>query len=293
VSATIIDGRAVAADIRAEVARDVEKLIAAHRRTPGLATVLVGEDPGSEVYIGMKRRQSVEVGIVDLHRRLPAESTQPEVAEVLRGLNADPAVSGILLQLPLPGPLDGAALTELITPDKDVDGLTAISVGRLWRGDPGLRPCTPIGVIELLDRHGVEIAGSQAVVVGRSDLVGKPVAALLQQRNATVTMAHSHTRDLAEVTRRADILVVAAGVPRLIGAGHVRPGAVVIDVGMNRLAATEPPTPEPTVLGDVDFAGVSEVAGLITPVPGGVGPMTIAMLLANTVIAAKLQAGVS
>jgi methylenetetrahydrofolate dehydrogenase (NADP+)/methenyltetrahydrofolate cyclohydrolase len=282
-SATIIDGRAVAADVRAEVAREVDALVGAHNPTPGLATILVGDDPASEVYIGMKRRQSVEAGIADLHRHLPAGTTHDEVAEVIRGLNHDPAVSGILLQLPVPGPLNGPALTELILPEKDVDGLTSLSVGRLVRGDPGLRPCTPRGVLELLDRYGVEIEGAEAVVVGRSDLFGKPAASLLLQRNATVTIAHSRTRDLAEVTRRADILIAAVGVPRLIGPDHVKPGAAVIDVGVNRL--------ETGLVGDVDFDAVAEIASLITPVPGGVGPMTIAMLLSNTVIAAKLQAG--
>jgi methylenetetrahydrofolate dehydrogenase (NADP+)/methenyltetrahydrofolate cyclohydrolase len=283
VSATVIDGRAIAADIRAEVAREVDRLVAAHNLTPGLATILVGEDPASEVYIGMKRRQSTEVGISDLHQHLPASATQDEVAEVIRALNADPQVSGILLQLPVPAPLDGGALTELISPAKDVDGLTSISVGRLSRGDAGLRPCTPRGVMEMLDRHAVKIEGAEAVVVGRSDLFGKPASALLLARNATVTTAHSRTRDLAEVTRRADILVAAVGVPGLITADHVKPGAVVIDVGMNRLSTG--------LVGDVDFAAVREIASLITPVPGGVGPLTIAMLLSNTVIAAKMQAG--
>jgi methylenetetrahydrofolate dehydrogenase (NADP+) / methenyltetrahydrofolate cyclohydrolase len=283
-SATIIDGRAVAADIRAEVAREVDEFLAAHNPTPGLATILVGEDPASEVYIGMKRKQSVEAGIADLHQHLPADSTQDEVAEVIRALNDDPAVSGILLQLPVPKPLDGGALTELILPEKDVDGLTSLSVGRLSRGDTGLRPCTPRGVLELLDRYGVEIEGKEAVVVGRSDLFGKPASMMLLHRNATVTTAHSRTRNLAEVTRRADILIAAVGVPGLIGADHVKPGATVIDVGMNRL--------ESGLVGDVDFDVVKEIAGLITPVPGGVGPLTIAMLLSNTVIAAKLQAGV-
>ncbi len=282
-AATVIDGSAIAAAIRAEVAAEVAALVAAHHPTPGLATILVGEDPGSAVYVGMKRRLSVAAGIADLHQQLPASVSQDALAEVIRGLNEDPQVSGILLQLPLPAPLDAGALTELIAPEKDVDGLTSISVGRLVRGAAGLRPCTPRGVIELLDRHGVAIAGADAVVVGRSDLVGRPVAAMLLARDATVTTAHSRTRDLAAVTRRADLLVVAAGVPGLIGADHVKPGAVVIDVGTTRL--------ESGVVGDVDFAAVTAVAGLITPVPGGVGPLTIAMLLSNTVIAAKMQFG--
>jgi methylenetetrahydrofolate dehydrogenase (NADP+)/methenyltetrahydrofolate cyclohydrolase len=282
-SAEIIDGKAIAAGLRAEVAAAVDALRASGASAPGLATILVGEDPASQVYIGMKRRQCAEVGIADLHRHLPADTAQAEVAELIAALNADPAVSGILLQLPVPKPLDGGALTQLIHPDKDVDGLTAISVGRLWRGDPGLRPCTPSGVMAMLARHGVLTEGAHAVVVGRSDLVGKPLSALLQQANATVTMAHSRTRNLAAVTREADILVAAVGVPGLIGAGHVKPGAVVIDVGMNRL--------DGGLVGDVDFPAVAPVAGLLTPVPGGVGPLTIAMLLSNTLAAAKLQAG--
>jgi methylenetetrahydrofolate dehydrogenase (NADP+)/methenyltetrahydrofolate cyclohydrolase len=282
-SATIIDGKAIAAEIRAEIARDVEALVAEGGTPPGLATILVGEDPASEVYIGMKRRQSVEVGIADLHQHLPAGATQAEVAATIAVLNEDPAVSGILLQLPVPQGLNGGALTELISPDKDVDGLTSVSVGRLSRGDDGLQPCTPRGVMELLRRHDVAVEGKEAVVVGRSDLFGKPAAMMLLHANATVTMAHSRTRDLAAVTRRADILIAAVGVPRLIGADHVKDGAVVIDVGVNRL--------ESGLVGDVDFDAVKDRASLITPVPGGVGPLTIAMLLANTVIAARLQSG--
>ncbi len=283
-TATIIDGKAIAAEIRAEVARDVEALIAGHGPTPGLATLLVGEDPASEVYIGMKRRQSVEVGIADLHQHLPADATQEEVADVIRALNADPAVTGILLQLPVPAHLDGTALTELISPDKDVDGLTAVSVGRLSRGDPGLRSCTPRGVMELLARYDVELEGREAVVVGRSDLFGKPASMMLLHADATVTTAHHLSHHLSEITRRADILVVATGVPHLITADRVKPGAVVIDVGITRT--------EHGLIGDVDFDAVKEKASLITPVPGGVGPLTIAMLLSNTVMAARLQTGV-
>jgi methylenetetrahydrofolate dehydrogenase (NADP+)/methenyltetrahydrofolate cyclohydrolase len=283
-TARIIDGKAIAAEIRAEVARDVERLIAAHNPTPGLATLLVGEDPASEVYIGMKRRQSVEAGIADLHQHLPADSSQEDVAELIRGLNDDPAVSGILLQLPVPPPLDASALTELISPEKDVDGLTSISVGRLSRGDPGLAPCTPRGVMELLRRYDVEIEGKEAVVVGRSDLFGKPAAAMLLHADATVTVAHHLSVNLPEITRRADILVVATGVPHLITVDHVKPGAVVIDVGITRT--------DHGLIGDVDFDAVVEVASLISPVPGGVGPLTIAMLLSNTVTAARLQTGV-
>ncbi len=280
-AATIIDGREVGARVRAEVARKVEEISARGERPPGLATVLVGDDPASAIYVANKRKASAEVGIVDLHRHLPADCTQDDVASLLAELNADPEVSGILLQLPVPEGLDGSALTAAIAPEKDVDGLTPLSAGRLMQGTPGLRPCTPQGVIELLDSYGVELEGAEAAVVGRSDLVGKPVSLLLQQRNATVTMCHSRTRDLAGVCSRADVLVAAVGVARLIGPEHVKRGATVIDVGMNRT--------EEGLAGDVDFDGVLEKAGLITPVPGGVGPMTIAMLMRNTLAAWKLQ----
>jgi methylenetetrahydrofolate dehydrogenase (NADP+)/methenyltetrahydrofolate cyclohydrolase len=279
--ATLIDGRAIAQDVRAQVARDVATFTAETGIVPGLATVLVGDDPGSAVYVAGKRRACAEAGIADLHRHLPATATAAEVTELLLSLNEDPACNGILLQRPLPNELDDAALSALIHPDKDVDGLTPVSAGRLMQGAPGLRPCTPVGVIELLNRHDVPLESAEAVVVGRSDLVGKPVAHLLLQRNATVTICHSRTRDLPAVCRRADVLVAAVGVPRLIGADAVKSGATVIDVGVNRL-------PEGLV-GDVDFDAVREVAGLLAPVPGGVGPMTIAMLLRNTVTAAKLQ----
>jgi methylenetetrahydrofolate dehydrogenase (NADP+)/methenyltetrahydrofolate cyclohydrolase len=279
--ATIIDGRSAAMAVRAQVAQDVTAWRKQHEQPPGLATILVGEDPASAVYIANKRRACAEAGIADHHRHLPAGTEQAEVAELIGQLNRDPAISGILLQLPVPAPLDGQALTSLILPEKDVDGLTPISAGRLAQGAPGLRPCTPLGVIELLDRHEVPLEGADAVVVGRSDLVGKPVAQLLLSRNATVTICHSRTRNLAEVCARADVLIAAVGVPRLIGADHVKPGAAVIDVGMNRLAEG--------LCGDVDFDAAAEVAGVLTPVPGGVGPMTIAMLLRNTLTAAELQ----
>jgi len=281
-AATIIDGKVVAARVRQQVGRDVTAFAARRGQPPGLATILVGDDPASEVYVRNKRKACAEVGIADFHRHLPATASQAEVAALIEENNADPRVSGILLQLPVPKELDGAALTARISPDKDVDGLTPISAGRLAQGTPGLRPCTPSGVIELLDAHDVALEGAEAVVVGRSDLVGKPVAALLLQRNATVTICHSRTRDLRATCARADVLVAAVGVPRLIGGEHVKPGAAVIDVGINRL-------PE-GLAGDVDFDAAAQRAGLITPVPGGVGPMTIAMLLRNTVTAASLAA---
>ncbi len=281
VSATIIDGKAVAARVRAEVAQEVTEVTQLMGRPPGLATILVGVDPASAVYVANKRKACAEAGIADHHRHLDADVTQDEVAALIEECNADPEISGILLQLPVPAALHGASLTELIAPEKDVDGLTPISAGRLAQGTPGLRPCTPLGVIELLDSYDVPLEGAEAVVAGRSDLVGKPVAALLLARNATVTICHSRTRDLTAVCSRADVLVAAVGIAHLLGAEHVKPGAAVIDVGINR-------TPE-GLTGDVDFDAAVQRAGWITPVPGGVGPMTIAMLLRNTVSAARLQ----
>jgi methylenetetrahydrofolate dehydrogenase (NADP+)/methenyltetrahydrofolate cyclohydrolase len=280
-TATIIDGRSVSARVRAEVAGEVTALTERTGRQPALATILVGDDPASAVYVANKRKACAEAGIADHHQHLPAEAALEDVAALIEECNRDPDVSGILLQLPVPAGLDGAALTGLIAPEKDVDGLTPISAGRLAQGTPGLRPCTPLGVIELLDSYHVPLEGAEAVVVGRSDLVGKPVAALLLQRNATVTMCHSRTRDLAGVCSRADVLVAAIGRAQFIGAEHIKPGAAVIDVGINRT--------DEGLRGDVDFDAAVERAGLITPVPGGVGPMTIAMLLRNTVTAATMQ----
>ncbi len=288
-AAKLIDGKAIAARVRADVAVEVTRFVEIHGRPPGLATVLVGDDPASAVYVGGKQRASEEVGIVPFDRRLPADAEADRVAEELEALNDDPAVSGILLQLPLPDHLDGPSLTGMIVPEKDVDGLTPINAGLLALGSPGLRPCTPAGVMVLLEEAGVELEGAEAVVVGRSNLFGKPMGQLLLAANATVTTCHSRTRDLAAVCARADVLIAAIGRPRMIGAAHVKPGAVVIDVGMSRL------TPEQAgnksgLVGDVDQAAVAELASAITPVPGGVGPMTIAMLLRNTLQAARYQA---
>ncbi len=288
-SARIIDGKAIAARVRGGVAHDVEEFINRGEHPPGLATVLVGEDPASALYVGGKQRACLEVGIVPFDRRLSADASFEEVAEELEGLNADAAVSGVLLQLPVPEHLDGPALTAMIDPSKDVDGLTPANAGALSLGRPGLRPCTPLGVMELLADTDVRLEGAEAVVVGRSNLFGKPMAQLLLAENATVTMCHSRTRDLRAVCARAEVLIAAVGRPRLIEQDFVRPGAVVIDVGMNRL------TPEQAgnasgLVGDVDFAAVSEIASAITPVPGGVGPMTIALLLRNTLEAARRQA---
>jgi methylenetetrahydrofolate dehydrogenase (NADP+) / methenyltetrahydrofolate cyclohydrolase len=284
-AAELIDGRAIAQAVRTEVRADVEAWTAEGHPAPGLATVLVGDDPASAVYVGGKQKASAEVGIRGFDHRLPQDASHDQVEALLAELNADPEVSGVLLQLPTPPQVDGPALTERIEPFKDVDGLTPISVGRLVKGRPGLRPATPLGIMELLRRHDVELEGAEAVVVGRSDLVGRPVASLLLAANATVTTCHSRTRDLPGVCRRADVLVAAVGRPGLVRGGWVREGAVVIDVGTNRTDAG--------LVGDVDFQGAAERARLITPVPGGVGPMTIAMLLRNTLEAARLQAGVA
>ncbi|MBN9107323.1 MAG: bifunctional methylenetetrahydrofolate dehydrogenase/methenyltetrahydrofolate cyclohydrolase FolD [Pseudonocardia sp.] len=275
--ATVIDGKVLAARLREEVAAQVASM----EEPPGLATLLVGDDPASEIYVRNKRRLCTQVGMRDLHRHLRADVGQAELAAIITELNADPAVTGILLQLPLPGHLRADDLLALIDPDKDVDGLTEASAGRLALGKPGLRPCTPSGVIRMLDSAGVELRGKHAVVVGRSNLVGKPQAQLLLERDATVSICHRHTTDLAAITRTADVLVVAAGVPHLVGADAVAPGATVIDVGIHRT--------DTGLCGDVDTEAVARVAGAVTPVPGGVGPMTIAMLLWNTVEAARLR----
>ena len=282
-AAQLIDGTAVARRVREDVAKGVEQLVGAGGTAPGLATVLIGDDPASEVYVRNKRRLSVAAGMQDLHRHLPGDVDQDTAAALIDELAADPAVSGILLQLPTPGHLDSEALLARIPAEKDVDGLTTTNAGLLAQGRPGLRPCTPSGVMVLLDEYDVPLKGAEAVVVGRSVLVGKPMAQLLLERHATVTVCHSRTRGLAEVCRRADVLVVAAGIPGLVGPDAVKPGATVIDVGIHR--------GEDGLRGDVDTAAVAEVAGKITPVPGGVGPMTIAMLLANTLTAAKVQQG--
>jgi len=279
---TLIDGKAIAQQVRNEVRDEVAAWVAAGHEPPGLATVLVGDDAASAIYVGGKQKASAEVGIKPFDIRLGPDATHDEVRKVIHDLNADPTVNGILLQLPTPKQVDGQLLTTEILPGKDVDGLTPISAGLLSKGLPGLRPCTPSGCMELLRRHDVALEGAEAVVVGRSDLVGKPIAALLLAANATVTMCHSRTRDLPDVVRRADVVVAAVGVPEMIKGDWIKEGAVVIDVGMNR-------TPE-KLTGDVEFETAVERASLITPVPGGVGPMTIAMLLRNTLEAAKAAA---
>ncbi len=305
VSATIIDGKAIAARVRAQVKSEVEGLVAKGAQAPGLATVLVGDDPASAVYVGGKQRACAEVGMTPYDERLPSDATFEQVSGRLQALNDDPAVSGVLLQLPLPAHLHGPNLSGSIDPHKDVDGLTPVNAGKLSLGQPGLRPCTPVGVIELLASVDAQLEGFEAVVVGRSNLFGKPMAQLLLEANATVTVCHSRTRDLREVCARADILIAAVGRARLIQRDFVKPGAIVIDVGMNRLDpqhATRSKLdtlfgargggsdrPASSLVGDVDFEAVSDVASAITPVPGGVGPMTIAMLLRNTLLAARTQ----
>ena len=283
--ATLIDGKAVSQQVRDEVRTEVAAWCDAGNPRPGLATVLVGEDPASAVYVANKHKATAEAGMEGFHHHLPAETTQGEVEALLRELGADDRVSGILLQLPTPKHINGSHLTTLIGPGKDVDGLTPVSAGLLAKGLPGLRPCTPAGVIELLRRYEVTMEGAEAVVLGRSDLVGKPVAQLLLAENATVTICHSRTRELPAVCRRADILIAAVGRAEMVKGDWIKPGATVIDVGINRT--------DSGLVGDVDFASAARVAGLITPVPGGVGPMTIAMLIKNTFLAAQATAAAS
>jgi methylenetetrahydrofolate dehydrogenase (NADP+)/methenyltetrahydrofolate cyclohydrolase len=280
-AATVIDGKAVAASVRERVAGEVKELSSSLGRAPGLATVLVGDDPASAIYVRRKREACEEVGIRSFHHEPDGSISQQSLLDLVGELNGSDEIDGILVQLPLPQQIDADAIVTALDPHKDVDGLTPTSAGRLARGEPGLVPCTPQGVMELLASAGVDPAGREAVIVGRSNLVGRPLFSLLLGANATVTVCHSRTHDLGEVCRRAEILVAAAGQPRLVTADMIRPGATVIDVGTNRT--------DDGLVGDVDFETAKEVAGAITPVPGGVGPMTIAMLLANTVSAARAR----
>lgn len=287
-AAVKIDGTAVAADVRSAVGAAVSTLPG----KPCLAVVLVGEDPASEVYVRNKVKMTEAAGMVSLHHRLPATATQGEVEALIERLNADPDVDGILLQLPLPKGLDADAAIEKIDPDKDVDGLTEVSAGRLSLGKPGLRPCTPVGSVILAKRAlGEDLSGKNVVVIGRSILVGKPAALLFLAENCTVTIAHSRTANLAEVCRGADILVPAVGRPEMVRGDWVKPGAAIIDVGINRVPAPEKGEGKTKLVGDAHFESCAEVAGFITPVPGGVGPMTIACLLRNTVLAACARRG--
>jgi methylenetetrahydrofolate dehydrogenase (NADP+)/methenyltetrahydrofolate cyclohydrolase len=281
----IIDGKAVAQGVRDRVKAEVEELVASGGPQPGLATILVGEDPASQIYVRNKHEKSREAGMVSFNHVLPADTPQDEVADLIQQLNEDDSVHGVLLQLPAPDQIDDEAMTALIDPAKDVDGLTPVNAGLLVQGKPGLVPATPSGCMDLLRAAETPLEGAEAVVVGRSQLVGKPVAALLLAANATVTHCHSRTRDLAEHCRRADILVAAVGVPELITGDMVKEGVTVIDVGVNRT--------DEGLKGDVHFESVEPRARAITPVPGGVGQMTIAMLLQNTLTAARMQAGVA
>jgi methylenetetrahydrofolate dehydrogenase (NADP+)/methenyltetrahydrofolate cyclohydrolase len=282
-TATRIDGKAVAADLRAEIAVKVKAFEQRAGRLPGLTVVLVGDDPASEVYVRNKGIQTREAGMISNEIKLSGTSSQQELLDIVAALNADPNVDGILVQMPLPKQIDTQAIIEAIDPAKDVDGLHPANAGKLNQGIDALTPCTPLGCMILLERAGVQMAGANAVVIGRSILVGRPVAALLLAANATVTIAHSRTKDLAAVCRQADIVIAAVGKPELVRGDWIKPGAAVIDVGINRVAGEGGKT---RLIGDVHYESAATVAGVITPVPGGVGPMTIACLLQNTLTAA-------
>ena len=286
-TANIIDGKAIAAEVRAEVARETKTLTDSNI-TPGLATVLVGEDPASQVYVRSKQKACAEVGIAVSDHPLPASTPQEELVELIQGLNSDDAVSGILVQLPLPEHIDEDLILNLVDPDKDADGFHPRNLGRLLMGDPLIAPATPAGIQQMLIRSNIETSGADVVIVGRSNIVGKPMAALMIQKaagaNATVTVCHTGTKDLEAHTKRADIVIAAIGRAKALTAPMVKEGVVVIDVGINRT--------DEGLVGDVDFEAIKEKASWITPVPGGVGPMTIAMLLSNTVTLAKRRAGI-
>jgi methylenetetrahydrofolate dehydrogenase (NADP+)/methenyltetrahydrofolate cyclohydrolase len=288
-TAAIIDGKAFAADLRAKVGELARTFEAKAGRKAGLAVVLVGEDPASQVYVRSKGKSTLEAGMASFEHKLPVETSEADLLAVVEALNTDPAVDGILVQLPLPAHMDEQKVIAAINPDKDVDGFHVISAGRLAVGQPGFVPCTPLGCLMLLrDRLG-SLSGLDAVVIGRSNIVGKPMAQLLLAESCTVTIAHSRTKDLPDVVRRADIVVAAVGRPEMVKAEWIKPGATVIDVGINRVPAAE--EDKTRLVGDVDYAGVMRVAGAVTPVPGGVGPMTIAVLLRNALVAAYRNAG--
>ncbi len=291
--ARIIDGKSFAEGLRARIAAHVARLKSEHGVTPGLAVVIVGHDPGSEIYVSQKARQTVEVGMHSEKYELPEDASEAEVLALVQRLNADPAIHGVLVQLPLPPQIDPNKVIATISPDKDVDCFTPSSVGKLQIGLPGPVSCTPLGCLMLLRDTLGDLTGLHAVVVGRSNLVGKPMAQLLLRENCTVTVAHSKTRDLPAIVREADIVVAAVGRPQMIKGDWIKPGATVIDVGINRIAAPERGEGKTRLLGDVDYAAAADVAGAITPVPGGVGPMTIVCLLANTVTTASLIHGLT
>ena len=290
-AARIIDGKASAARLRERVGAVAQRFEEAAGRKAGLAVILVGQDPASQVYVRSKGKATLEAGMASFEHKLPAETSEGDLLALIERLNADEAVDGILVQLPLPGHMDEAAVIAAIVPGKDVDGFTVVNAGRLATGLPGFVPCTPLGCIMLLKDTLGSLAGLDAVVIGRSNIVGKPMAQLLLQESCTVTIAHSRTKDLPSVVRRADIVVAAVGRAKMVKADWLKPGATVIDVGINRLDPAEGEA-KGRLVGDVDFVGASEVAGAITPVPGGVGPMTIAVLLRNTVVAAHRNAAV-
>ena len=291
--AKLIKGKEIAEKIRAEIKQDVEKLIAEKSITPGLVTILVGQDPASQSYVRAKQRTSHELGFYSHQDSQPADIAEEDLLQLVDKYNKDPKIHGILVQLPLPKHINETKVLYAIDPDKDVDGFHPVNVGRMVIGEPAYLPCTPYGVQQMLVRSGTQIEGAEVVVVGRSNIVGKPVANILLQKaagaNATVTICHTRTKDMAAHTKRADILIVAAGIPKAVTADMVKPGAVVIDVGVNEIGRTA--DGKRKLCGDVDFEGVSEVASAITPVPGGVGPMTITMLMLNTLAAAKRVAG--
>ena len=294
--ARMIDGKVFAEGLRARVAEEVAALVRDHGLRPGLAVVLVGEDAASQIYVRNKGQQTLEVGMHSVTRRLPAETSQAELLAVVAELNADPAIHGVLVQFPVPAHIDPLAVQAAISPDKDVDGLNAVNAGRLATGQPALTPCTPLGCLMLLKDALGELRGRHAVVVGRSNLVGKPIAQLLLQADCTVTIAHSRSVDLPAITRLGDILVAAVGRPEMVRGDWIKPGAAVIDVGMNRIPARKPEAAaagKTRLVGDVAFDEAVEVAGWLTPVPGGVGPMTIACLLQNTLTAARRIGGVA
>jgi len=289
VTAKAIDGKQIAADLRAAIALGVDELEEAHRVTPGLAVVLVGEDPASQVYVRNKGKATLEAGMKSFEHKLPTTTTQAELLEIVQRMNADDSVDGILVQLPLPQHIDANAVLDAIHPDKDVDGFHPINAGRLAIGRPGLVPCTPSGSMRLIRSVEPKLAGKHAVVIGRSNIVGKPMGQLLLAADCTVTIAHSKTADLPAISRQADILIAAVGRPEMVTGDWIKQGAIVIDVGINRVPAEGGKT---KLVGDVHFASAAEKAGAITPVPGGVGPMTIACLLENTLRAAKLRRGI-
>ena len=286
-TARIIDGKAIAADLRAAVGAETRALIARHNLTPGLAVVLVGENPASKAYVGSKSKAVIEAGMRPFDHHLPETTSEEELVVLVNALNADPAVSGILVQLPLPPQIDASRIIATVDPDKDVDGFHPLNAGRLASGLPGLAPCTPLGCIKLAKTVHASLAGMDAVVLGRSNIVGKPLAQLLLAENATVTIAHSRTRDLPALCGRSDLVFAAIGRPEMVRGDWIKPGATVIDVGINRIAGDGGKS---RLVGDVNFAEAAAVAGAITPVPGGVGPMTIACLLVNTLRAACMQA---